>query len=580
MPTSRRSQSVGHALLAPGLANAFEMLRVSAAIRERSHWRLIHYEPYNLLPFEAEHGVEHERDGYNSRCIGQATRQRQPILGRHAGLSDWFVPIVAKDHVKGVLITGPFVTARPTSTEILERWRWLTGRQGHPADPEFAHYFAVTLSTLVLEGDRVAIFGRFLSRLAKLLAGEGRAETLLAEAEPLRNHVELARFGDRMWDMARSMVDERTSRSWSSPQRSDWLASMGLSRFPDQALVGLAVSRRPEAEPVDDLLQRHTFQRACVELARNTSNVISGQIGDHGVMFLSAWTGSNQRKRQRLLDVGNKAIGLARRSGLELHVGLSPLSSSARLDEHYEAALGAAESALSQGMRMLEGLPRAEPSSLVLGQLRRELAELVEQRPGALPVRFDRYLESVAMNCGYRLDPARAHLVAGFEDMVEALRRSHALEGRSLADMRAGLERAVREARTVSELFAAHRRVVVDISEAAERPGPAHQDRSLRRAMTFIHQHFSEPLRLDAVARVAGFAPNYFSHLFKERERMTFARYVQNMRLERAKRLLTSTKLEMQQVARLSGFGTGHYLARVFRRSVGMPPIAYREGRR
>ena len=95
-----------------------------------------------------------------------------------------------------ILATGPFADARPTSAEILERWRWLTGRQGHPSDPEFAHYLAVTLSTLVLDGPYASIFERLMIRLARLMAGEGRAGEVLAEAEALRDKLEEARSVD------------------------------------------------------------------------------------------------------------------------------------------------------------------------------------------------------------------------------------------------------------------------------------------------------------------------------------------------------------------------------------------------
>ena len=59
----------------------------------------------------------------------------------------------------------------------------------------------------------------------------------------------------------------------------------------------------------------------------------------------------------------------------------------------------------------------------------------------------------------------------------------------------------------MSELFAVYRRAIADLVDAAERPVPAAQDRSLRRAIGFIDQHFAEPVSLPEVARIAGFAP-------------------------------------------------------------------------
>jgi transcriptional regulator GlxA family with amidase domain len=142
--------------------------------------------------------------------------------------------------------------------------------------------------------------------------------------------------------------------------------------------------------------------------------------------------------------------------------------------------------------------------------------------------------------------------------------------------MQAELDRAAEEARNVSELFAAYRRALADMSEAARKPAPARQDRALRAALVFVQQHYGERLRLDTAARVAGFTPKYFSTLFRKREKKTFERYVFELRLERAKQLLSGTDLNMARIAELSGFGSPQYLNRVFRRVVGSTPRGYR----
>ena len=76
---------------------------------------------------------------------------------------DFFVPVSIGGEVVAVLAVGPIARARPTSANILESWRWLTGRQGHPTDPEFAAYFTATLATLVLDGQKLVKMERLLS---------------------------------------------------------------------------------------------------------------------------------------------------------------------------------------------------------------------------------------------------------------------------------------------------------------------------------------------------------------------------------------------------------------------------------
>ena len=48
------------------------------------------------------------------------------------------------------------------------------------------------------------------------------------------------------------------------------------------------------------------------------------------------------------------------------------------------------------------------------------------------------------------------------------------------------------------------------------------------------------------------------------------------MRIERAKQLLATTDLPIPKVAQASGFGTGEYLATLFRQVTGITPLKYR----
>ncbi|HEV8246059.1 MAG TPA: helix-turn-helix domain-containing protein, partial [Polyangiaceae bacterium] len=189
---------------------------------------------------------------------------------------------------------------------------------------------------------------------------------------------------------------------------------------------------------------------------------------------------------------------------------------------------------------------------------------------------FERYLEAVALRAGHRLDAARAHLEAGFERVAERLLEGGALDAKSFSSLQAGLERASVESGTVHELFSAYRRAVADVCEAAQESGPARQHRSLRRAEAYIRQHYSESLSLQRVARVAGFAPTYFSELFHQKQQVTFEHYVTKLRVERARQLLSSTALNLQRVAQLTGFSGRQYFGHVFKRWTGETPMGYR----
>jgi hypothetical protein len=375
------------------------------------------------------------------------------------GLSDLFVPILSLGRVVAVLVAGPFVTVRATGVEILERWRSLTGREGHPSDPEFASYLAATLATLVLDDAKAARFARLLECLATLMAGEGHADELTNEAEVLHQELERVRLPEGMWEAVRSMVDDRSSSTWQSMTHAHALGGFGLSGPPDHVLVGLGVRRAPAVEPVDELLRGDAFQRACVELARARGEVVAGRVGDRGVVFLSAAKGLALRKRRELRALSERVAALAaHRFGLELHFGAALATPSAPLSRAYEAALGAADAALTQGTQLIVAEADAGPEVRSLRDLRRELA-VSEERPELLVARFERYLEATALHFGYRhTDAARGHLEAGFERLTDPLLDRGALDARSFAGLCAALDRAAMAADTMGELLSAYRR--------------------------------------------------------------------------------------------------------------------------
>ena len=101
----------------------------------------------------------------------------------------------------------------------------------------------------------------------------------------------------------------------------------------------------------------------------------------------------------------------------------------------------------------------------------------------------------------------------------------------------------------------------------------------MRGALELVHDHYGEAISLERAARAAGFAPKYFSGLFHKSEGKTFEKYLTDLRLERAKQLLTGTDLSATRIAELCGFRTPQYLCHVFRRTVGATPIEYRLGK-
>jgi AraC-like DNA-binding protein len=559
-------------------ASAFEELGISASLHSAGVWRAIHLVP-SVSAFEIECAREAHRWAYNERCLARARASRRPVRGEHDGFCDLFVPIASRGAAAAVLVVGPFAMGWPTSADIVERWYRLSNARATLTDHAFSRYLSETLSTLTLETAAIAAFERRVECCAHLLGGAGDAPKLAAEAETLKLGLLRARATERMWEAARSMVDERTTHVWATPFKRDPLADLGLTRAPEHAMVGLLRGRPDELDPIDEVLRLRAVQRAVADLARQRGNIVCGQVGDRGVTLLVQLSARGARARAALSDLAVRAGERARRFGFRLHAGLAPAAPEQSLAARYVAALAAAERALSRGQSVAFAGDHPEPSARNLALLRARLVERIASSLEPVLSRFDQYLEAVVVHAGHQIDVIRAYLEAGFERLAEPLLTLGRLDPKSYDELCASLEDPHRRASTVTDLLSAYRSAVADLTRAVKTPTTARQERSVRRGIAFIREHLGEPLTLGMVARVAGFAPAYFARLLQREEKMTFDGYLQSLRLERAKQLLAGTTLDVRRIAERSGFRSRTYFQQVFRQRVGTTPIEYRRRR-
>ena len=98
-------------------------------------------------------------------------------------------------------------------------------------------------------------------------------------------------------------------------------------------------------------------------------------------------------------------------------------------------------------------------------------------------------------------------------------------------------------------------------------------------AVNYIRRHYASHLSLDEVARHVHLNASYLSRVFKEEMGMNFVSYVNNLRVETAKRLLLDSTVPLLEVAGMVGFEEQSYFTKVFKRITGITPGKYRESR-
>jgi transcriptional regulator GlxA family with amidase domain len=99
----------------------------------------------------------------------------------------------------------------------------------------------------------------------------------------------------------------------------------------------------------------------------------------------------------------------------------------------------------------------------------------------------------------------------------------------------------------------------------------------LRDVQRLIAEQPGLDLSIETLARRAGMSVRNFARCFRAETGLTPARYVEQVRLEAARRRLTESKDGVELIAATCGFGSAESLRRAFARKLALTPSEYRE---
>ena len=98
------------------------------------------------------------------------------------------------------------------------------------------------------------------------------------------------------------------------------------------------------------------------------------------------------------------------------------------------------------------------------------------------------------------------------------------------------------------------------------------EDARLVKAIRLMEEHVEDRLTLKAVAASAGLSDRQLERLFRQHLHVTPVAFYRQMRLDRAHRLLTYSRLSVRDVALATGFSTLAEFSRAFKQKYGKPP--------
>jgi two-component system response regulator YesN len=100
--------------------------------------------------------------------------------------------------------------------------------------------------------------------------------------------------------------------------------------------------------------------------------------------------------------------------------------------------------------------------------------------------------------------------------------------------------------------------------------------KSVEAMRDYVHQHYHRPIGLSEVAAALKMNASYLSNVFSQTTGVTFHRFLEEVRLARARELLRNPRNRVGEVAATAGYASPDAFRHAFKARQGLSPEAWR----
>lgn len=99
----------------------------------------------------------------------------------------------------------------------------------------------------------------------------------------------------------------------------------------------------------------------------------------------------------------------------------------------------------------------------------------------------------------------------------------------------------------------------------------------IQQILDYLQNHYSENLTIGELCEKFGYSKEHFCRVFKSTTNMTFSIYMQITRVEKAKKLLQETNLDINTISEKCGFSDPCYFTKCFKKYTEYTPTKFRK---
>ena len=101
-------------------------------------------------------------------------------------------------------------------------------------------------------------------------------------------------------------------------------------------------------------------------------------------------------------------------------------------------------------------------------------------------------------------------------------------------------------------------------------------DENLQIALNYINSHLDENLTIQLIAKNTNISKSVLYRKFRVHFGCTISEYINKIRIQKASELL-NTDLSIEEIAQITGYSSGSYFSKMFKKEKGISPLKYKK---
>lgn len=158
-----------------------------------------------------------------------------------------------------------------------------------------------------------------------------------------------------------------------------------------------------------------------------------------------------------------------------------------------------------------------------------------------------------------------------------AVMKENKFYGKEIDELYENFKASGNQCGQLEELFECLKEYIAESMEKIAEDKRKERTRPIRTAKEYIHTNYMKNITLEEVGGITGFNASYFSALFKKEMGINFMEYIMEVRMDKAKKLLTETKDSVALVCEHVGYNDIKHFTKNFKMNTGLKPSVYRK---